>query len=426
MAVSHAASNLCKYVQHGGIDFVSSLINKDGADVNAKDLAGNAPIHHAVMQGMVSMVKLLLDNHADINITNIIGMSAIMIAVDYGHDEIVKVLCAKKARLDNQHYDIGDSIIHRASWNGHCAIVKILLEEGLNPRIKWDALDSLHAASHEGWPDVVEFLLESKAVAVNSQSDTLLTSLHIASIRGHLDVAKVLIKFGASIEAYDNDRNTALHHAIMHGHPDVVKFLLESGANANTPNRFLDTMIHSSVLLRDSSVLDLLCKHGVDIETRGEMTHETPLIFAAKLGNEVALLYLIQKNANVNAQDANGNTALHYSIAFQNPWSVKALLESSASIYLQNSHKHSALFNLRAAVMGYSKEVPWVGLTPKMNERSSISDTVILMENFHAKCILAFAMGLHERLGLGTAVSSLDTEIVKLATSYLCTKDEDE
>lgn len=37
--------------------------------------------------------------------------------------------------------------------------------------------------------------------------------LHIATLRGHFGVAKVLIKYKIDINAYDSDGNTALHFA---------------------------------------------------------------------------------------------------------------------------------------------------------------------------------------------------------------------
>ncbi len=104
-------SLLCAYVKHGYLAFVDSLLRKDGADVNMKDQAGFVSIHHAVMQGHLEMVKLLINNNADINIDSASGMTAIMLAVDMGHEDIVKTLCEYKPDLLDMYYDVGDTMV---------------------------------------------------------------------------------------------------------------------------------------------------------------------------------------------------------------------------------------------------------------------------------------------------------------------------
>ena len=42
--------------------------------------------------------------------------------------------------------------------------------------------------------------------------------LHIAVLRGHLEVAKMLIKYKIDADAYDNDGNSALHFAAENGY----------------------------------------------------------------------------------------------------------------------------------------------------------------------------------------------------------------
>lgn len=44
------------------------------------------------------------------------------------------------------------------------------------------------------------------------------TGLHIATLRGHIDVAKVLFNYKIDADAYDNDGNTALHFAAENGY----------------------------------------------------------------------------------------------------------------------------------------------------------------------------------------------------------------
>jgi ankyrin repeat protein len=51
-------------------------------------------------------------------------------------------------------------------------------------------------------------------------------SLHIATLRGYLNVVKVLYKFKIDFNAVDQDGNTALHFAAEGGYKDIIQFLL--------------------------------------------------------------------------------------------------------------------------------------------------------------------------------------------------------
>lgn len=53
---------------------------------------------------------------------------------------------------------------------------------------------------------------------VNAVTKFNRNALHIATLRGHLEVAKVLLKNGIDIDAFDNDGNTALHFAAENGY----------------------------------------------------------------------------------------------------------------------------------------------------------------------------------------------------------------
>ena len=56
------------------------------------------------------------------------------------------------------------------------------------------------------------------------------TALHFAARNGHTETVKALIKFGAKLDAKNNDGWTALHLAAHKRHQDVVNVLKEYGA----------------------------------------------------------------------------------------------------------------------------------------------------------------------------------------------------
>jgi ankyrin repeat protein len=54
---------------------------------------------------------------------------------------------------------------------------------------------------------------------------------------------------------------------------------------------------------------------------------------------------LVTFNANLNAQDNKGNTALHYSIAYNNVAVMKLLVEKGASLEIKNHKVSFTLFS---------------------------------------------------------------------------------
>jgi len=50
----------------------------------------------------------------------------------------------------------------------------------------------------------------------------------LATLKGHLNVVKILVNRGASLTATNYDGMNALKYAIMEGHFDIVKYFIEN------------------------------------------------------------------------------------------------------------------------------------------------------------------------------------------------------
>jgi ankyrin repeat protein len=409
-------STLVPFVRHGEEKFVCSILEKGGGDVNEKDKHGLSSLHYASMQGHHDMVMLLLKHDADINISTAAGETPLMLAVERGHRDIVWMLCTAGANMD-VHFDAGDNLVNRAAWRGFAGIVEILLEFSVDPLALCDDYNALHSASHEGWPAVVKLLVDN-GVGVDSRANSLLTSLHISAMQEKTHVVSILIANGANIEARDLNGDTAIHYAIRAGNAGIVEIFLNAKARTNVANADGFTSMHLAADVYDVSVIELLCNHGVNIEMRSLMTRQTPLIYAAARGNDIVVQSLVGVGACVDAQDVTGNTALHHCIRYENPWSVRALLNANANMHITNNIGITPLHMARIAAGPYDA-VEWVGVQPQMVHRKSISDTIILLENRNAENELAVAMGLHPRLGEGARIRVLDPDILRMVSRFM-------
>ncbi|MGE9715885.1 ankyrin repeat domain-containing protein, partial [Escherichia coli] len=58
------------------------------------------------------------------------------------------------------------------------------------------------------------------------------TPLHLAVMRGHVPLVRLLLQRGSLVGAVDNKGHTPLHVTAWHGHSKVAELLLRRGASA--------------------------------------------------------------------------------------------------------------------------------------------------------------------------------------------------
>lgn len=114
---------------------------------------------------------------------------------------------------------------------------------------------------------------------------------------------------------------------------------------------FDDNKPLTAVELMQKALDDGKIRHAlVGIEKGGDINFtdcqgQTPLMLAAFKATPKAIALmelLIQKGANLDAQDRNGDTALHYCIHNKNVAGAVVLLKAGANPAIQNKHGHSA------------------------------------------------------------------------------------
>jgi hypothetical protein len=85
-----------------------------------------------------------------------------------------------------------------------------------------------------------------------------MTPLHIAAYFGYLDLVKVLLEAGASIEKVNNDGQTPLHLASGEERVEEVKALLRAGAIVGIRDKFGRTPLMYAILHDQKEILDVL------------------------------------------------------------------------------------------------------------------------------------------------------------------------
>lgn len=122
---------------------------------------------------------------------------------------------------------------------------------------------------------------------------------------------------------------------------DFVKRLLEAGASPDIQDGSTGyTPLHIAAITRQDKVLKLLLEHedSKNILDKGDMSGDTPLIFAAGNPLTVNAELLLEAGARVNVANNDGRTALHRAAIMGNPKLVKLLVEHGADPFVKDSH----------------------------------------------------------------------------------------
>jgi ankyrin repeat protein len=238
----------------GAVRRVQVLLRPREVDVDAEDAQGCTALIHACAAGQTESVRLLLDGGAD------------------------------KDKEDSYMYFAPYTKfwgpLHYASATGHVGVVRLLLESGVQPDLRWDPYDP-------------------KA-----------QPLHYACASGHVEIVHLLLEAGADEDTDDEDLHTPFIAAVEHGQESVVRFLLDRGqdVDGHHANGWVgDSSLYIAGDYDRLSMAELLLERGADVNLRGGSGF-TPLHGA--IGSVALTRLYLDRGADPEARDPDGQTPL--------------------------------------------------------------------------------------------------------------------
>lgn len=186
------------------VEMVHFLLD-NSADANSilDDKESLLPLHLAVREGKISVVRALLEYGADVDRQNDEGWTALHEAANMGFDEVVRLL------IDEYNADMSISLINRsvalhvAAQANRIRCVQALLDGGQNVNVtNSDGRTALHIAADNGCVRIVrivQFLQERDADVTIQDSRAGMTEMDIAELNfshdgGRLSGAEEIIK----------------------------------------------------------------------------------------------------------------------------------------------------------------------------------------------------------------------------------------
>ncbi|KAI2709040.1 hypothetical protein CBS147332_6099 [Penicillium roqueforti] len=187
-----------------------------------------------------------------------------------------------------------------------------------------------HIAALFGLEYLMQRLLEANPLKTQTKDDLAWTPLHFTARYGHETVAKLLLEYGANLEALDRSGSTPLGFAAAYGQENVVRLLLDNGAKVESSDISGRTPLHSAAHYGHETVAKLLLDSGADIETSGR-DGTTPLRLAAVFGNDAMAKLLLERGAYIESSDERGTSPLHIATRHGHETVVKLLLDFGAN-----------------------------------------------------------------------------------------------
>lgn len=223
-----AQTALMKAAQGGRVAIVELLLAR-GADIEMRDSEGRSALIHAAASGHAEVARVLVEAGAKVGLVE---------AALLGDGTTVKAFLSGGTDLQG---DLTGSALWWAARSGQTEAVRLLLDAGANVDARVGrSVTALVQAALMGRTEVVGLLIAHGA-DVNAYDGRGVTALHaslVSTVHGcTVGVVRALLAAGAQVNARTrfswptHTGGTALMEAALHGATDCMRVLIEYGAD---------------------------------------------------------------------------------------------------------------------------------------------------------------------------------------------------
>ncbi len=139
------------------------------------------------------------------------------------------------------------------------------------------------------------------------------TALHEAAMNNHTALVRLLLDYGANINARTSSGMTPLHGAVLYHCREAAELLLAQGANANARLTNGLTPLHLASIRGYLDIVELLLMYGACVDARSQHGR-TPLHWAALKGHRHIVQLLLARGADNSIRDDLGRSPLDWAL----------------------------------------------------------------------------------------------------------------
>ena len=323
-------------------------------------------INAAATDGDLGRIReIVKDAPAAVSTVDDRGCTALHFAVNEGHLEIAEFLLDRGADLEARDVD-GDTPLHWAAYAGQVPAIDFLLDRGAKIDVRnHEQVTPLLAATRRLQYTVVE-RLAARGADLEIPNDYGRTPLiWTAREGGDLEMAKLLLRLGADVDAVDIFGSSALELAAWRGFRTLVGILLDAGTrfdvNPGMEQRLLYMAASEGLerlwteVIASGATVDLhaqrlpvsvhlaasggsarIVRDLLDLGARPDSTDLcgwTPLHHAADRGRADVVAALAAVDRVADRRTTSGYTPLSLARANGNPATVRALQEAGHRVF---------------------------------------------------------------------------------------------
>uniref|UniRef100_A0A8C8RGI8 Inversin n=1 Tax=Pelusios castaneus TaxID=367368 RepID=A0A8C8RGI8_9SAUR len=212
----------------------------------------------------------------------------------------------------------------------------------------------VHAAAINGDKGALQKLIAGNPELKDKEDQFGRTPLMYCVLADRIDCAEALLKAGAGINKADRSQRTALHLAAQKGNYRFMKLLLARRANWMQKDLEEMTPLHLTTRHKSPKCLALLLKYmapgEVDTQDRNK---QTALHWSAYYNNPEHVKLLIKHDSNIGIPDIEGKIPLHWAANHKDPsaiHTVKCILDAAPTESLLNWQDYEGRTPLHFAV----------------------------------------------------------------------------
>ncbi|XP_014234163.1 serine/threonine-protein phosphatase 6 regulatory ankyrin repeat subunit A isoform X2 [Trichogramma pretiosum] len=352
---------------------------------------GMTPLMYAVKDNRTAFLDRMIELGADVGARNNDNYNVLHISAMFSREDVVKLLLSKRGvdpyAPGGPRQQTAVHLVASRQTGTATSILRVLLAAaGRDIRLKVDGKGKipLLLAVEAGNQSMCRELLSQQAPdqlrATNPAGDT---ALHLAARRRDVDMCRILVDYGASVDSQNGSGQTALHIASAEGDETLVKYFYGVRASASITDHLDRTPMHLAAENGHASIIELLAdkfkasifertkdgstlmhiaslnghsecatmlfKKGVYLHMpnkRGARSIHT----AAKYGHVGIISTLLQRGEKVDAVTNDNYTALHIAVESAKPAVVETLLGYGAEVHVRGGKLRETPLHIAARV----------------------------------------------------------------------------
>ncbi len=323
-------------------EYMVKYLISQNTSINAKDNSGSTALHEAVRTGNVNIITDLLVAGADVNVRDSLGKTPLLIIMPEENRLLIYELLLEYGANINSTDSFGDTSLHIAALSEtNINVIEFLVSKGadINERNK-KGITPLAQAVEKRVAEHIYFYA-TRGADIHAADINNVTPLYKALDAG-IDMTSQLVN-NRNIISRDSMGNTVLHIAVSRSASlDQIEFLVDMGSDVNARNRNGHTPLYLTVQANNRIIGEYLLSTGADV-FYSDSDNSSPLRLAFEWGNEVQDWFLTSEV--IKAIDGIGNTPLHYAAEWKLNNAVLAILEKGGNPNAQNSNGETPIFN---------------------------------------------------------------------------------